>query len=145
MQVLGQIGVSCRQLRSLDVSSTSISDRGLELLSRKTEGDPPSQLTRLLLTDTYTSHYVLYRSTTIYLYSYTIHVRVIQASNDVNIFFTCHPGNSDGSAEAAATAPTGIRVHFPSVWSSDGIRRWRSGSWAPDGRGAEYPAAVSVD
>jgi hypothetical protein len=70
MQVLGQIGQSCRQLRSLDVSSTSISDRGLELLSRKTEGDPPSQLTRLLLTDTYTSHYVLYRSTTIYLYSY---------------------------------------------------------------------------
>ncbi|XP_046442838.1 uncharacterized protein LOC124193184 [Daphnia pulex] len=55
--VLGQIGQSCRQLRSLDVSSTSISDRGLELLSRKTEGDPPSLLTRLLLTDTYTSHY----------------------------------------------------------------------------------------
>lgn len=82
---MGQIGQSCRQLRSLDVSSTSISDRGLELLSRKTEGDPPSQLTRLLLTDTYTSHYVLPYST-IYLYSYTIHVRVIQASNDVNIF-----------------------------------------------------------
>ncbi|XP_057376371.1 uncharacterized protein LOC130697487 [Daphnia carinata] len=57
-QVLGQIGETCRQLRSLDVSSTPISDRGLELLGRKTEEDGlPCQLTRLLVTDTYVSHY----------------------------------------------------------------------------------------